>query len=181
MDAPTTTALVVAAREGDRGAWEALVERHVRLVWSVVRGFRLDEATSADVAQTVWLRLVEHLHRIDDPERLPGWLATTARNEALRALRGRRREVPTELVADHPAVGDDEPGAELLAAEERRRLREAFAALPERCRELLRLLTLDPPLDYRSIAEILGRPVGSLGPTRARCLERLRRLLEVRT
>jgi len=177
MTEVSTTDLVAAAGAGDRKAWDALVDRYARLVWSVIRGFRLDEATAGDVSQTVWLRLVENLERIRNPERLASWLATTARNEAIRTKRLYDRTVPTavefQIVDSDPAVD-----AGLLATERDAEVAEAFASLDDDCQELLRAVTADPPLEYETIAEMLGRPIGSIGPTRARCLEKLRRALE---
>lgn len=175
---PTTTDLVARATAGDRGAWDALVDRYGNLVWSVARSFRLDPATAADISQTTWLRLVENLDKIRDPERLAGWLATTARNEALRQLRRGGRELPTvdiELMTD-PVFA--EPAAELLASERDAAVVSAFNELGDSCQQLLRLLTADPPLEYADIAQIIDRPIGSIGPTRARCLEQLRRRLD---
>src|SRR5690606_40811600 len=100
MAETTVGQLLVAAATGERQAWDALVDRYGRLVWSVVRSFGLDQATAADVSQTVWLRLVEHCDRIRDPQRLPGWLATTARRESIRVLRAQRRQQPSEVVDD---------------------------------------------------------------------------------
>jgi RNA polymerase sigma factor (sigma-70 family) len=177
MTEVSTTDLVAAAGAGDRKSWDALVDRYARLVWSVIRGFRLDEATAGDVSQTVWLRLVENLERIRNPERLASWLATTARNEAIRTKRLYDRTVPTaiefQIVDSDPAVD-----AGLLATERDAEVAAAFATLGDDCQELLRAVTADPPLDYETIAEMLGRPIGSIGPTRARCLEKLRRALE---
>lgn len=173
----TTTELVQAAAEGNRQAWDSLVDRYARLVWSVIRGFRLDEATAGDVSQTVWLRLVENLEKIRDPEKLASWLATTARNEAIRTKRIYERTVPTavefQIIDSDPAVD-----ARLLASERDAEVAAAFATLDEDCQQLLRAVTADPPLDYETIAAMLGRPIGSIGPTRARCLEKLRRALD---
>ena len=177
MDADSGQLLLRAA-EGERQAWDALVERHARLVWSVARSFGFDDATAADVSQTVWLRLVEHLDRIRDPQRLPGWLATTTRREALRVLRGQRRQQPSEMVETTPDRTSPAPEELLLDTELRRQVHAAFAELPDRCRQLLRLMCAEPRLDYATISEIIGRPVGSLGPTRARCLSHLRRLID---
>jgi RNA polymerase sigma factor (sigma-70 family) len=165
--------LLARAAEGDQAAWNALVDRFSQLVWSIARGFRLDEATAKDVSQTVWLRLVENADRITDPERLPGWLATTCRREALRVKGARDRMVPTDFEYD---VVDDSPSLEamLVEDEEAREVVAAFGRLSEECQQLLRLLSAEPPLSYEEISEILDRPIGSLGPTRARCLERLK-------
>jgi RNA polymerase sigma factor (sigma-70 family) len=165
--------LLARAAEGDQEAWDALVDRFSQMVWSIARGFRLDDATAKDVTQTVWLRLVENLDRIADPERLPGWLATTCRREALRVKGVRERMIPTEFEYD---IADETPSLEamLVEDEQAREVLVAFEALSEDCRQLLRLLCTDPPLSYEEIAEIVGRPIGSLGPTRSRCLDRLK-------
>jgi RNA polymerase sigma factor (sigma-70 family) len=180
MTDPTTTELVDAALHGDRTAWNAIVDRYNRLVWSVVRSFRLGDAASADVSQTVWLRLVENLDRIREPERLPSWLAATARNEALRTLRSSQRVVPTEFdfdLEDESVADIDET---LIRDERLSRLGRAFKKISADCRQLLRLLAADPPLDYDTISELIGRPKGSIGPTRARCIAKLHRILEGR-
>ncbi len=165
--------LLVLAAKGERSAWDALVDRFGQMVWSVARGFRLDEATAKDVTQTVWLRLVENIDSIDDPERLPGWLATTARREALRVAKTRERDVPSDFEFD---VEDRVPSLDemLIDEEESRLVVRAFKTLDDACRELLRLMTIEPPLSYEELSEMTGRPIGSLGPTRARCLEKLK-------
>lgn len=165
--------LLALAAEGDQEAWNALVDRFSQMVWSIARGFRLDDATAKDVSQTVWLKLVENCHKISDPERLPGWLATTCRREALRVKGVRERMIPSEFEYD---VEDDTPSLEtmLIEDEEAREVVSAFRTLSEECQQLLRLLTVDPPLSYEEISDAVGRPVGSLGPTRSRCLERLK-------
>ena len=143
------------------------------MVWSVARGFRLDEATAKDVSQTVWLKLIENIDRIKDPERLPGWLATTCRREALRVARARDRDVPTEFEFD---VEDESPTLDemLVDDEENRQVVMAFATLDAMCMQLLRLMLIEPAMSYEEISEVTGRPIGSLGPTRARCLDKLK-------
>ena len=165
--------LLTRAAAGERAAWDALVDRFDRMVWSVARGFRLDEAAASDVAQTVWLRLIENVDRIQDPERLPGWLVTTCRREAMKVLKRGERDIPSEFEYD---IEDESPSIEsmLIEDEESRAVMEAFGELDEECRQLLRLLTVEPALSYEEIAEAVGRPVGSLGPTRGRCIERLK-------
>jgi len=175
-DRPVGELLDGAAR-GDEPSWTALVDRFGGLVWSVARSFGLDRASVEDVTQTVWLRLAEHCGRIHEPDRLAGWLSTTTRNEALRVLRCRQRVAPQEQVIelDHstePPVDDALLGAETLAE-----VLRAFALLDEDSQRLLRLLCVVPPLDYATISELTGRPVGSIGPTRQRCLQKLRNLL----
>jgi RNA polymerase sigma factor (sigma-70 family) len=171
----TNSELVAAAADGDQKAWDVLVGRYTALLWSVARSHRLGPADSADVVQTTWLRLVEHLDRIADPERLPGWLATTARREALRAARRLDWPRPGE---DFASVADDgpQPGERLLRNEQDAALWAALALLDEACQRLLRLLIADPPASYSEVAVIVGVKIGSIGPTRQRCLAKLRRL-----
>jgi RNA polymerase sigma factor (sigma-70 family) len=177
MSSDSIGELLLNAAEGDREAWRILVDQYHRLVWSVIRGFRFDPATSEDVFQTVWQRLMENCGKIRDPERLPGWLSTTTRNEALRVVRHQKRQVPSEFeydVSDPTVVGFDE---RLIDDETQRAALRAFARLPEDAQELLRLFCADPPIDYHTISEMVDRPVGSLGPTRARILDKLRKLM----
>ena len=169
--------LVARARHGDQRAWDALVERYAPLVWSVCRQYRLGE-DAGDVAQTVWLALVSQLGAIRDPAALAGWLSTATRRECARAARAARRLPAAGAVLDVADLPDERIGIaeeELLAAERRAALREAFAGLPAASRELVALLLVDPPLPYAEISARLGIPVGSIGPTRRRCLEKLRR------
>jgi RNA polymerase sigma factor (sigma-70 family) len=173
-----TAELVTRARRGDRQAWDEIVDRHAGTVWAVARAHGLDAHTAADVSQVTWLRLVEHLGSLRDPEWLGAWLATTAKRESLRVLRLRGREVSVE--EPEPGDGDDPgaaPDAGLLTAERNAELWRAFASLPDRCQHLLRLLTADPAPSYAEVAAVLGRPIGSIGPTRQRCLDCLRRAL----
>src|SRR4051794_4680020 len=153
--------LVRAAAEGDRDAWNALVDRFNGLVWSVARSHRLSTIDASDVVQTTWLRLVEHLGRLQDPERVGAWLATTARRESLRTLRQSVRQVPTEELPE--AAGDPQPDAALLAQERDRALWQAFGGLSERCQTLLRILVADPPPSYEEISAALDMPIGSIG------------------
>jgi RNA polymerase sigma factor (sigma-70 family) len=171
--------LVKRASDGDEAAWGVLVEQFAGLVWSVVRAHGLFDADANDVFQTVWLRCVEHLARLRDPERLAGWLATTTRHECFRVTRIARRAQP---LADVPLDSDDDASEDRLVerlsdADEQASFRRALELLPEQCRVLLRLLLSDPPLSYDEISDTLGIPRGSIGPTRQRCLERVRRLV----
>lgn len=168
-----------AAAEGDQAAWDELVRRFSGLVWSIARSHRLGSADAADVCQTAWLRLVENLGRIRDPARVGAWLATTSRNECLRVIRRSGRQVPTDLDADLDLESNDcltpPVDAGLLAGERDTELWNAFSRISERCQALLRLLITDPPPSYEEIGALLDMPVGSIGPTRARCLQHLRR------
>ncbi len=166
--------LVAAVRGGDQEAWNRLVDRFAPLLGSVCAKFALDPHDRQDVAAGVWLRLLERLHTLREPAALPGWLATTTRNECLALLRSRRRTLPTDFDHDVP---DDAPeaGTDLIAELRRHALRDAWAGLSERCRELLSMLFGDPPIPYAEVATRLGVQIGTIGPTRLRCLAALRR------
>lgn len=170
---------VRAAAAGDQHAWDMLVDRYAGLVWSVIRGHRLSGADAADASQTTWLRLVEHAAGLKDPGRVGAWLATTARRECLRTLRCSGRQIP--MGDDLPEPECDEPAvdAELLRSERDTELWAAFGRLPQRDQLLLRMLTAEPAASYEEISASLDMPIGSIGPTRARCLERLRREREL--
>jgi RNA polymerase sigma factor (sigma-70 family) len=186
MDPADVPALVRRASGGDARAWDALVTEYGGLVRSVARGFRLNEAQTADAVQTTWLRLVEHLSEIREPERLAGWLRTTARRSCLAILREAGREQPTDQWdRDLGSVQDrsrdtDEVGPELsaLRRDQEVLVRRAMATLPARHRELIGLLVASPAPSYEQISAGLGIPVGSIGPTRARLLTKLRAALE---
>jgi RNA polymerase sigma factor (sigma-70 family) len=171
--------LVRAANDGDEAAWGAIVERFAGLVWATARAHRLSPAEAADVSQTTWLRLVENLDRINDPERLGAWLATTARRECLRHIRLQTRELPAADDALFDVPSEDRTEQRLLARERSSALRKAFARISERCQALLRLLAAPEALSYEEIGAALGMPVGAIGPTRSRCLDQLRRTPEL--
>jgi RNA polymerase sigma factor (sigma-70 family) len=175
----TLQQLMDAAGEGDEGAWSTLVDRFEGLIWATTRAHRLSSAEAADVTQTTWLRLVENLDRIEEPERLGAWLATTARRECLRHIRLRARELPAadDTVFDTPT--DDPVETRLLGRERSDALRRAFARVGERCQALLRMLAAVDPPSYEEIGAALGMPIGAIGPTRARCLDKLRRSPEL--
>ena len=178
LEAAEVSALVAAAASGESSAWDGLVDAFGGLVWSVIRGFRLYGADASDVSQTVWLRMVEHIDRIREPERAGAWLATTARNECLRVLRKSGRQVAMAEVPEPsaPAAGGD-VAIGVMAAEDHQAFLSALEAVPPRCQTLLRLLVADPPLSYDTIAELLDMPKGSIGPTRGRCLDHLRAVM----
>jgi RNA polymerase sigma factor (sigma-70 family) len=146
----------------------------------VTRDFRLPECDAADVFQATWLRLVENIGRIQHPERVGSWLATTARHECLRSVAARKRVVLVRDADELGRVTGSSPGADepLLAEETARAVRGAVARLPSRHQRLIGLLMADPPASYAEISDQLGLPVGSIGPTRSRCIERLRSLLQ---
>jgi RNA polymerase sigma factor (sigma-70 family) len=176
---PADVALMVrAAAEGNQDAWNALVERFASTVWAIARGHRLNSADAADVFQTTWLRLLEHLDRIEQPERVGAWIGTTARRECLRVLRISCRQVPSG--EDFDVLPDQTPSQfperDLIAIERSQIVNSLVEQLPVRSQLLLRLLSADSPLSYRDISETLSMPIGSIGPTRARALEQLRRV-----
>jgi RNA polymerase sigma factor (sigma-70 family) len=176
-DDPIVIALVARAAQGEQSAWDEIVERFAPLVWSVCRRFRLAEADALDVAQNVWLRLVEYLPSLREPAALPGWLATTTRRECLRVQRVSWQQ-EKQLAQPEIDVAADEESTEVdrwvIAHERSVALRAAFAQLGQRCRELLAMLMGDPPIPYSKISSDLRMPIGSIGPSRARCLEQLR-------
>ncbi len=181
MDRDAVEALVRTAAAGDQAAFDALVARYSGLVWSVVRSHRLSDVDAHDVFQTTWLRLVEHLDRIREPRAVGGWLATTARHESLRVIRQSERNRPTatdeldEVDESSPELDD-----RLVQDERATVLWEAMSHLGDRCRTLLRVLMADPPPSYEEVGAALDLPVGSIGPTRGRCLAALRAELSAR-
>ncbi|HWF42091.1 MAG TPA: sigma-70 family RNA polymerase sigma factor [Acidothermaceae bacterium] len=174
-----TAELLAAAGAGDSTAWDALVERYARLVWAVARGFALSAADAADVSQTTWLRLVEHLGRLREPEHLGGWLAATARHECLRILRKNGREVVGVDADIDVESGEPTPEAVILDNERDRLLWQSLGEISQRCQVLLRALATTPPPSYQDVSAALGMPVGSIGPTRARCLDHLKKRLDL--
>jgi RNA polymerase sigma factor (sigma-70 family) len=177
-----TRDLVARARAGDQRAWEALTDRYTNLLWSVARGMRLSRADAADVVQTTWLRLVERLDTVREPEHLGAWLVTTARRECLATQRrgARVRMGLPDAWPDPPAAADPLDAA-LLREERDAALWRAFGSLTARCQSLLRVLMADPPPSYDEVSAALDMPVGSIGPTRQRCLKSLREIMSTGT
>jgi RNA polymerase sigma factor (sigma-70 family) len=177
-DRPLLTDLVTRARTGDKRAWDALVERYAPLIWSISRKSRLGRADAQDAAQNVWLRLADQLDKIRDPAALAGWLATTTWRECGRVLRAAHGPHTPVYAFDAENLPDQQAGAaeqELLTAQRHAALREAFSHLPSDSQQLIALLIADPPVRYAEISVRLGIPVGSIGPSRSRCLDKLRR------
>ena len=169
--------LVRDAKLGDHRAWDALVARYGGMVWAVARAHRLGDADAADASQATWLKLLEHVGDIKDPNALGGWLGTTARRECLRILRHSARVDPLADVGGRDAIADGGPELDerLLTSERDGHLWRAFEELALRDQGLLRMLAADPAPSYEEIGAALGMPIGSIGPTRARALARLRR------
>src|ERR1700685_2122710 len=179
---PQVIDLVTHARCGDRSAWDELVDRYSPLIWSICHRWQLDRTDAEDVGQAVWLRLVEQLGNIRDPAALPGWLATTTQRECSRTRRSRCRLAAGGQVPDAENLPDEQAATAedvLFMAERHAALRAAFTDLPANCQQLLTLLTTEPPTPYAEISVKLGIPVGSIGPSRSRCLDRLRRHLAI--
>ncbi|MGH3203314.1 MAG: RNA polymerase sigma factor [Streptosporangiaceae bacterium] len=173
-----STALVTRARNGDKQAWDAIVERYAPLIWSICRRYRLGAADVDAVGQSVWLQLVDQLGKLRDPAALPGWLSAATQRECGRVLRAQRGPRVAWYVLDAETIPDEQAGSaeqELLAAERHAVLREALTRLPPGCQRLIAMLIDDPPLPYAQIGPRLGVPLASIGPSRDRCLEKLRR------
>src|SRR4029077_14465504 len=174
---PHVVALVTRASGGDQDAWYELVDRYAPLVYTICTRYRLSNHGIEDVGQNVWLLLVEQLGKLREPAALPAWLATTTARECLRVVTAasKAERLGTGLDDSVIFVDDAAIDGEILVAERNAALRAAFAELPPRCQQLLSMLISDPPPSYAEIHAKLGIPVGSIGPQRARCLERMRR------
>ena len=167
-DAPSAAALSARAAAGDQRAWDEIVERYAPMVWSIGTRFRLSDRDLEDMAQNVWLLLTEQLGKLSEAAALPAWLAVTTRRECLRVVNPARGPQP-EVAADDTVIGE-----EIMMAERNAALRAALAELPPPCQPLMGMLVSDPPYSYAQISTALGIPVESIGPRRARCLERIR-------
>ncbi len=186
MHEPSDREIYLAACRGDREAFGLLAERHHAFTMRVAASIVSDPATAEDVAHKAWLNVCVHLKKVTDGERAPlelgheasllAWLRTVTRNVAYDELR-RESRAPLETVEDDDVVHHDDVDERLIFGEQRSAMWRALRAISESCRELLLYLIHDPPLSYEAIAKAIGRPVGSIGPTRARCLAQLRALL----
>lgn len=176
--APTNGRLAAEAAAGDTASWEELVRRFGPRLHRIAGAYGLDEASRADVVQTTWLRALERLHMLRQPDAIGGWLATIARRESVTVVRGRSRErlVDTYDALDTPD-GDRTPEDEVAALDENAQVRAALHRLPHRDRQLLTLLMESRSPSYTAASAALNMPVGSIGPTRARSLAALRRQL----
>jgi RNA polymerase sigma factor (sigma-70 family) len=172
----TVAVLVARARDGDKDAWDEIVDRYAPLVWAVCRRFRLARADAEDVGQTVWLLLLDELPRLADPAALAGWLVDTTRRECLRTLYGDGRSSRLDRIDGATPEGGAPPlDEELLAARRDAALRDGLRQLDPPCRHLLAMLAGERPLSAAEVSEQLGIPVAAVGPARARCLAELRR------
>lgn len=177
-DRQSVSDLVVLANAGDRTAWDELVTRFAPLVWSVCHRLGMSRDDIEETGQNVWLTMVEKLPTLREPAALPGWLATTTRRECLRVLRARQQRERRERHTEDDVLTEQD-GADIedwvLAEERDHALREGFRQLPQRCQDLLAMLMADPRPPYTEIGRRLDMPVGGIGPSRSRCLDKLRR------
>lgn len=172
--------LLEGVRRGDSAAWEEVIRRYRNIVFATLRSFRLQEADVLDAVQMTWLRLAENVHQVQHPERLAGWLSTTARREALQILRQQARLTLTPADAPLDRVADPGGGPEqwVIDGDTANRLWSLVAKLSPPRRTLLRDLFADTPRPYGEVARSAGIPVGGIGPTRARALRQLRRWVD---
>jgi RNA polymerase sigma factor (sigma-70 family) len=175
-DSCETASLVRRAVQGDDQAWRELVISNKRLVWGAARAHSLNAVDAEDVCQATWLLLAENLERLRTPDALSGWLATTARREAIRLNKARHREAPSglaEAVLDGPDHAEG-PESRVMRSAVAARLWQAFAELPQRCQQLLRIVAVAPETSYAQVSEALGMARGTIGPKKSRCLAQLR-------
>jgi RNA polymerase sigma factor (sigma-70 family) len=172
--------LLKAASEGDQEAWTVITDRFTKLLWAVARSYRLSHDDAGDVVQNTWLRLLENLTTIHHPEALPGWLATTARREALGVLRRQGRNIlarTDDQMTDRADPLAAELDTALLEDERDAQLWASLDQISDRCQHLLKaLMAVDRPV-YAEVSAAFDMPIGSIGPTRMRCLEHLRRVM----
>jgi RNA polymerase sigma factor (sigma-70 family) len=175
ITADRNAAVLAAARAGDKAAWEEIVHRYDRLVRAAVATYRPTPTDAADAIQNTWLRLFEHAATIRDPEKLGGWLTTTARRECLALIRRQHNERPIGAIDTGQPSAEPTPEARAILADTRRQVRLATEALPPRPRALIDALYYRPCSSYAEAARHLGMPIGTIGPTRLRTLRCLRR------
>ncbi|ATW52894.1 RNA polymerase subunit sigma [Streptomyces peucetius subsp. caesius ATCC 27952] len=168
---------------GNQDGWNRIVERYTPLIWAIARGHRLSTADCEDVSQTTWMRVIQHLGKLRDPEKLSQWIAVSARRESLKHIEKSGRSVPVgdSPAFDRPEPSENHPEEAALAKERDNEVLLAYCALSSKCQALLGLLVTDPPMSYDEISATLGMPRGSLGPIRSRCLAHLGKLLQRET
>jgi RNA polymerase sigma factor (sigma-70 family) len=173
--------LVRAAAAGDQAAWDVLVGRYVALLWHIAFRHGLSEWDAADVVQTTWLRLFENIEEVREPARVGSWLSTTAQRESLRHVAHQRRVVPSDDESTFDEQDRLQPPLDeaLIVREQAERAQAAVETLPDTWRSLLELMTQDPQPSYEQISAELGVPIGSIGPTRGRCMRRLRTMVAI--
>lgn len=191
LSATDVTELVAGASERDQDSWSELVRRHQPIIDAVTRRYRLSREDAADVSQTVWLQLTTHLASIREPRALPGWIKVTAERETFRLIRIGRRTTSLEPIAcfhDGQTASTElrfssstnDVDSDLLRSEEQAAIRDGLLTMKPNHRELLLMLVAEPTVSYQQISDVLGLPIGSIGPTRARCLRKLSATASVR-
>jgi RNA polymerase sigma factor (sigma-70 family) len=178
IENPSDADLVTRAADGDQRAWDALVDRYAPLVWSICREHSLSDAHTHNIGQAIWLQLMSQFGNLREPAALAGWLATTTRRECRKVRHATRELQAGGHALNAETIPDQQTGLaehELRAAERDAVLREAFTRLPPCCQRLIAMLTEDPPMPYAQISATLDIPVGSIGSSRSRCLNKLRR------
>lgn len=168
--------LVKRVRAGDQLAWADLVDRHSDLLWRIARSVVADDGAASDAMQTAWLRLLENIDRIADPAAVRGWLCTTTRREAIALSKALQRQGAADPLAwsfDQPTAAEDDPAAKTAESEQNGVVLAELAKLSQKCRALLSMHA--HKIGYHEIAAAMDMPVGSIGPTKARCLQQLRR------
>jgi RNA polymerase sigma factor (sigma-70 family) len=174
-DDSRATALMTRAANGDKQAWDTLVERYAPLIWSICRRYQLSSADAAGIGQAIWLQFTDQLGKVRDPAALTGWLATTTQRECGKVQHAEHGPQAAGKAQAAETIPDDQTGnaeQELLLAERHATLREALTRLPPCCQQLITLLAADPPLPDAQISAKLGIPAGSIGSRRSRCLDK---------
>jgi RNA polymerase sigma factor (sigma-70 family) len=184
MSRRSLQALVKACQRGESEAWDEVLDRYGRLIWSVALRLGLQSEEAEEVFQRTWVAIVESIGKLRQPDRLVSWIASTARNQGLRLLDEKsrhRREAPlSETISDSSPSAEEKADAALVRQQETTALYQALDQLDERCQLLLKMLFFEEPSpDYQEIARRTGLAVGSIGPIRARCLKRLRKWFQV--
>ncbi|MEU4798278.1 sigma-70 family RNA polymerase sigma factor [Streptomyces sp. NPDC023327] len=172
--------LVDDCLDGNQESWNCIVDRYTPLIWAIARGHRLSAADCEDVSQTTWMRVIQHLGKLRDPEKLAHWISVSARRESLKHIQKAGRSTPMEdpEVFDRPRPSANQPEETALDRETRDEVLLAYCSLSPKCQALLGLLVAEPPMSYDEVSATLGLARGSIGPMRGRCLQHLRRALE---
>ncbi|MEO3973657.1 sigma-70 family RNA polymerase sigma factor [Streptomyces sp. CAU 1734] len=172
--------LVDKCLAGDQESWNCIVDRYTPLIWAIARGHRLSAADCEDVSQTTWMRVIQHLGKLRDPQKLAHWISVSARRESLKHIQKAGRSTPVEgpEVFDRPQPSENQPEETALKRERSDEVLLAYCSLSQRCQALLGLLVAEPPMSYDEVSATLGIARGSVGPIRSRCLKHLERALE---
>lgn len=173
--------LVDSCLAGDQESWNRIVDRYTPLIWAIARGHRLSAADCEDVSQTTWMRVIQHLGKLREPEKLAHWISVSARRESLKHIQKAGRSTPVEgpEVFDRPQPSANQPEESALKQELRDEVLLAYCSLSPKCQALLGLLVAEPPMSYDEVSATLGMARGSVGPIRGRCLKHLERAMEL--